>query len=126
MDDDGPQLTIGDLASRAGLPVRTIRFWSDTGALPPAARTSSGRRLYDPACLARLELIVTLRQLGFGLADVRRVLECAGQSRRSRRRILPMQPRWSTASLVKSPTLAAPGCAGEDDSFDPCCPALVE
>jgi DNA-binding transcriptional MerR regulator len=31
--------------------------------------------LYDAACLARLELIVTLRELGLGLADVRRVLE---------------------------------------------------
>lgn len=29
--------------------------------LSPAARTGSGRRLYDAACLARLELIVTLR-----------------------------------------------------------------
>jgi DNA-binding transcriptional MerR regulator len=75
MHDDGPLLTIGELASRAGLPVRTIRFWSDAGVLPPAGRTGSGRRLYDAACLARLELIVTLRELGLGLADVRRVLD---------------------------------------------------
>ena len=73
--DEGPLLTIGELARRAGLPVRTIRFWSDIGVLPPAARTGSGRRLYDAACLARLELVVTLRQLGLGLADVRRVLD---------------------------------------------------
>jgi DNA-binding transcriptional MerR regulator len=33
MDDDGPVLTIGELARRAGLPVRTIRFWSDTRVL---------------------------------------------------------------------------------------------
>lgn len=32
-------LSIGELARRAGLPVRTIRFWSDAGMLPPAART---------------------------------------------------------------------------------------
>jgi DNA-binding transcriptional MerR regulator len=75
MDDDGPLLTIGELARRAGLPVRTIRFWSDTGVLPPAARTVSRRRLYDAACLARLELVVTLRELGLGLAEVRQVLD---------------------------------------------------
>jgi DNA-binding transcriptional MerR regulator len=46
--------------------------------LPPAARTASGRRLYDAARVARLELVATLRELGLGLADVRRVL--AGQA----------------------------------------------
>ena len=75
MEDDGPLLSIGELARRAGLPVRTIRFWSDAGVLPPAARTGGGRRLYDAACVARLELVVTLRELGLGLPDVRRVLD---------------------------------------------------
>ena len=68
-------LSIGELARRAGLPVRTIRFWSDAGVLPPAVRTVGGRRLYDAACVARLELVVTLRELGLGLADVRRALD---------------------------------------------------
>jgi DNA-binding transcriptional MerR regulator len=78
VDDDGLLLSIGELARRSGLPVRTIRFWSDTGVLPPAERTEGGRRLYDAACVARLELIVTLRELGLGLPEVRRVL--AGQA----------------------------------------------
>jgi DNA-binding transcriptional MerR regulator len=78
VNDDSLLLSIGELARRSGLPVRTIRFWSDTGVLPPAERTEGGRRLYDAACLARLELIVTLRELGLGLPDVRRVL--AGQA----------------------------------------------
>jgi len=55
--------------------VRTIRFWSDAGVLPSAARTGGGRRVYDAACVARLELVVTLRELGLGLPDVRRVLD---------------------------------------------------
>jgi DNA-binding transcriptional MerR regulator len=75
MDDDGPLLTIGELAKRAGAPVRTIRFWSDTGLVPPAARTDSDRRLYDAAGVARLELVMTLRELGLSLASVRRVLD---------------------------------------------------
>ncbi|QWB22969.1 MULTISPECIES: MerR family transcriptional regulator [Streptomyces] len=67
-------LTIGDLARVTGLTVRTIRYWSDEGALPPVARSAGGYRLYDAASVARLELIRTLRELGLGLADVRRVL----------------------------------------------------
>jgi DNA-binding transcriptional MerR regulator len=78
MENDGSLLSIGELARRTGLPVRTIRFWSDAGVLPPATRTQSGRRLYDAACADRAELVATLRELGLGLADVRRVL--AGQA----------------------------------------------
>ena len=78
MGNDGSLLSIGELARRTGLPVRTIRFWSDAGVLPPATRTESGRRLYDAACADQAELVATLRELGLGLADVRRVL--AGQA----------------------------------------------
>jgi DNA-binding transcriptional MerR regulator len=78
MENDGSLLSIGELARRTGLPVRTIRFWSDAGVLPRATRTESGRRLYDAACADQAELVATLRELGLGLADVRRVL--AGQA----------------------------------------------
>lgn len=66
--------TIGELSRRTGLPVKTIRFYSDEGLLPPTERTSAGYRLYDTRALARLELVRTLRELGVGLADVGRVL----------------------------------------------------
>lgn len=75
MDDDGSlMLTIGQLASRTGLAVRTIRYWSDIGAVPPAGRSSGGHRLYDAESVARLELVQTLRELGLGLEEVHRVL----------------------------------------------------
>ena len=66
--------TIGELARRTGLPVKTIRFYSDEGLLPPTERTDAGYRLYDAAAMARLELVRTLRELGLGLADVEAAL----------------------------------------------------
>jgi len=71
----GEFLTIGELARAAGLTAKTVRFWSDQGLLPPAGRTPAGYRLYGPGALARLGLIRTLRDLGVGLADVRKVLD---------------------------------------------------
>jgi DNA-binding transcriptional MerR regulator len=71
----GARYTIGELARRTGLPVRTIRFWSDAGVVPPTDRTDAGYRLYDAEALARLELVRTLRDLGFDLATVQRVLD---------------------------------------------------
>ncbi len=75
MDRMTALLSIGELASRTGLPVRTIRFYSDEGVVPPADRTDAGYRLYGPDALARLGLVRTLRDLGLDLATIRRVLE---------------------------------------------------
>src|SRR5919112_6659272 len=68
-------LSIGELASRTGLPVRTIRFYSDAGVVPEADRTDAGYRLYGEDALVRLGLVRTLRDLGIDLATIRRVLE---------------------------------------------------
>ncbi|MFD3736788.1 MerR family transcriptional regulator [Streptomyces sp. NPDC058629] len=75
MDDERLDvLTIGQLARRTGVAVRTLRFWSDEGAVPPVARSAGGYRLYDAESVARVELVRTLRELGLGLDDVCRVL----------------------------------------------------
>ncbi|MER7444858.1 MerR family transcriptional regulator [Micromonospora avicenniae] len=75
MNDSTDLFGIGQLARRTGLTVRTIRFWSDLGLLPPTARSAAGYRRYDAAAVARLELLSSLRELGFGLDDVRRILD---------------------------------------------------
>ena len=66
--------TIGELAVLTGLPVRTIRFWSDEGVVPPTDRTPAGYRLYDREARARLDLVRTLRDLGIDLATIQRLL----------------------------------------------------
>ena len=70
-----PLLTIGQLARRSGVPVRTIRFWSDEGVLPETDRSAGNYRRYDGRAVARLDLVRTLRELGMGLDDIRLVLE---------------------------------------------------
>ena len=68
-------LTIGQLARRSGVPVRTIRFWSEAGVLPETDRSGGNYRRYDAQASARLDLVRTLRELGLGLDEVRLVLE---------------------------------------------------
>jgi DNA-binding transcriptional MerR regulator len=74
MDGDPTLYTIGDLARRTSLTVRTIRFYSDEGLVPPATRSPAGYRLYDLDALARLDLVRTLRDLDIDLGTTRRVL----------------------------------------------------
>lgn len=67
-------MTIGELARRTGLAVRTLRFYADAGVLPEASRNQSGYRLFGPDAVVRARLLRTLRELGVGLEDVKRVL----------------------------------------------------
>jgi len=67
--------SIGQLARRSGLTVKTVRFYSDRGLVPPTDRTPAGDRRYDSAALARLELVRTLRELGLDLRTIRQVVD---------------------------------------------------
>jgi DNA-binding transcriptional MerR regulator len=66
--------SIGDAARRTGLSVSAIRFYADEGVVAPTGLTEGGFRQYDVHAIARLELVRTLRDLGAGLDEIRRVL----------------------------------------------------
>ncbi|MCL7497304.1 MerR family DNA-binding transcriptional regulator [Streptomyces sp. MCA2] len=55
--------TIGQLAARTGLPVKTVRYYSDIGLLPVAERSAGGHRRYRPEALEQLHLVQRLRAL---------------------------------------------------------------
>jgi len=67
-------MTIGQLAARTGLSVRTLRFYADSGVLAEEGRTEAGYRVFSEEAVPRARLIRTLRELGVGLDGVRRVL----------------------------------------------------
>jgi DNA-binding transcriptional MerR regulator len=70
---DGVELTVDELASRAGLPVRTIREYQTIGLLPsPERRGRVG--IYRSAHLARLQLIGRLQDRGYSLAGIRHLV----------------------------------------------------
>ncbi|WP_329742944.1 MerR family transcriptional regulator [Dyella sp. A6] len=63
-------MTVGELARRSGLTVRTLHHYDAIGLLVPAVRSAAGYRLYDKANIERLHRIQALRQLGLSLADI--------------------------------------------------------
>ncbi|MGH9044429.1 MAG: MerR family transcriptional regulator [Acidimicrobiales bacterium] len=67
-------MMIGQLARLTGLSVRTLRFYANAGVLPEDGRSASGYRLFGPDAVARARLIRTLRELGVGLDDIKRIL----------------------------------------------------
>ena len=68
-------LKVGELARRTGLTVRTLHHYDAIGLLRPSLHTEAGYRLYTDGDIARLQQVVSLRQLGFSLEEVRACLD---------------------------------------------------
>jgi DNA-binding transcriptional MerR regulator len=66
-------LSIGELSRRAGVPVRTIRFYCDEGVLE-STRSTGGHRMFDPSAVDTLFVVGRLRALGIGLGAIVEVL----------------------------------------------------
>ncbi|TVY11792.1 MerR family transcriptional regulator [Paenibacillus cremeus] len=65
---------VGDLAKLTGLTVRTLRFYDQIGLFSPSGQTDSGHRLYNASDLSRLQQILSLKELGLSLDEVKSVL----------------------------------------------------
>jgi DNA-binding transcriptional MerR regulator len=71
---------VGELARRTGLTVRALHHYDEIGLLRPSLHTGSGHRLYTARDVARLQRIVSLRQVGFALDEIRDCLDGPGFS----------------------------------------------
>jgi DNA-binding transcriptional MerR regulator len=71
---------VGELARRTGLTVRTLHHYDQIGLLKPSLHSESGYRLYSAADVARLQHVLSLRQLGFSLDQIRDCLDREGFS----------------------------------------------
>jgi DNA-binding transcriptional MerR regulator len=68
-------LTIGQLASYAGVTIRAVRHYHQIGLFPEPERDPSGYRTYDAPAVVRLIRIRTLAAAGVPLARVRELLD---------------------------------------------------
>lgn len=68
-------MTIGELARKTGVTIRTLRHYDQIGLLPPDEVTEAGYRLYGTQSLRRLYTILLLRETGLPLERIRRLLD---------------------------------------------------
>lgn len=111
-------LTIGRLASYAGVTIRAVRHYHQIGLLPEPERDASGYRTYDAGAVVRLIRIRTLAEAGVPLARVRELLDADPETfaaataeidRQLRAQIRALQEhRRRIARLGSSDSLAVP------------------
>jgi len=74
LDGQPELLRIGEVARRAGVTTRTLRYYQEVGLLAPAT-TAGGTRMYSSDDVDRLRRILELRDvMGFDLERIRIVL----------------------------------------------------
>lgn len=67
-------IQIGEVATRVGLSLRTLRHWDEVGLVVPSARSVGGFRLYTETDVERLALVKTLKPLDLSLDEMRELL----------------------------------------------------
>jgi DNA-binding transcriptional MerR regulator len=65
---------ISEVASRSGVPAKTLRYYEDIGLLEAPSRTESGYRNYDERILARLAFIRSAQAIGLSLGEIRSIV----------------------------------------------------
>ncbi|TMV46315.1 methyltransferase domain-containing protein [Paenibacillus mesophilus] len=72
-------MTAGQFADKAGVTIRTVRFYDKEGLLKPSHRTSVGHRYYTNQDLARLQRIMTLKYIGLTIDEIRGIIHNDGR-----------------------------------------------
>jgi MerR family transcriptional regulator, redox-sensitive transcriptional activator SoxR len=93
------QLTIGQLATRAGVAASALRFYEEQGLLTPVARSSGGRRLYHRDALRRVAFIRTAQRVGLSLDEIKAALDTLPGGR------TPTADDWTALSARWRPRL---------------------
>ncbi|MDQ0456262.1 MerR family transcriptional regulator [Rhizobium paknamense] len=71
--------SIGTLARQSGIKVTTIRYYEETGLMPPAERAENHRRIYGRQDVERLSFIRHARELGFDMEAIREMLALSAE-----------------------------------------------
>ncbi len=123
-------MNIGQAARGSGVSAKMIRYYEQTGLIPPASRTQSGYRDYSDTDVHMLRFIRRARELGFSVPEIQELLNLwrdgsrqSGDVKRIalrhieelRRRIAEMEDMVATLATL------ADACAGD---HRPDCPIL--
>jgi len=125
-------MNIGEAAHASGVSAKMIRYYEQTGLIPPADRTASGYRDYSMKDVHVLRFIRRARDLGFSVTEIEDLLQLwRDQRRRSAdvkrialARIADLRKRIDEmAEMAATLEDLAKGCSGD---HRPECPILAD
>lgn len=131
-NESSEYVTIGEAASRSGMPPKTIRFYEQIGLIKPAQRFANQYRAYSTEDVHTLKFVHRARNLGFSLKDIQALLSLYRDRRRASRdvkrmalqHIAEVDRRIAELTAIRNVIAGlAQQCHGDDR---PQCPILDE
>ena len=124
-------MNIGQAAKSSGVSAKMIRYYEQTGLIPPADRRASGYRDYSQTEVHMLRFIRRARDLGFSVAEVADLLalwddrsrQSADVKRVAQQRIGELRERMhDLQQMLDTLQTLVDSCAGDER---PDCPILA-
>ncbi|MDQ7050403.1 MAG: heavy metal-responsive transcriptional regulator [Enterobacterales bacterium] len=122
-------ITIGKLASQAGVKIDTIRYYEKQQLLEPLARSDAGYRLYNEQSINQLFFIRKAQGLGFTLQEIKNLLslstdpkaDCGDIREQANQKIRDIENRIEDLTQIKqSLGSLADYCPGKGKPLDEC------
>ena len=108
-------MNIGEAARASGVSAKMIRYYEETGLIPPAGRTGSGYRTYGPKEVQVLRFVRRARDLGFPMEKVADLLALW----RDRGRARFQRPASAIGAANRRSRSALPRTKTEDSAIAP-------
>lgn len=124
-------MNIGEAAELSGVSAKMIRYYEQSGLMPPALRSESGYRTYRQTDVHRLRFIRRARDLGFSVAEIRNLLSLwddrsrhsADVKRLAQTHIAELEERIGQLRQMADTLQTLIDCCAGDDRPD--CPILA-
>ena len=125
-------MNIGQAAKASGVSAKMIRYYEQTGLIPPAGRTGAGYRDYSDKDVHELRFIRRARSLGFSMPEITQLLSLWRDRERPSREVKAIAEKHVNeldARIAEMQTMAdtlrhlSHCCAGDDR---PDCPILAD
>lgn len=125
-------MNIGEASNVSGVSAKMIRYYEDSGLIPPAARTGSGYREYARSDVHRLGFIRRARDLGFSVSEIGELLslwsdrarQSADVKRLAQAHIVELEKRIESLREMTDTLQELVSCCAGDERPD--CPILAK
>ena len=130
-------LKIGELKTRSGISVKTIRYYEQLGLIQSAARTEGGFRLFTLEAIARLAFIKRSQSLGLSLQEIGAILQihdqgklpCKEVKQKLHAKILEIEQQIAELQILKTQLISlidTPPSLSKNQTNDVICPIIQQ